>query len=212
MKKYIENMGIIKFGRFYNRKNKIIKNVTENPIIESSLLDEVAIEELKKLIDNDYVFKILNAKETTKIYKTNPRNLLSKYRFDILIKYYYIKSYIEKNNLEEATNIYLDHIKAFNNFMEPDGRKRESKDFLNNFNDLIEEINKSRDIEKTVIPISITGIPIDGAHRVAIALYFNLEVKYAVFDVLDGKYNSSFFIKRGMNKKYIREIKKKVNL
>lgn len=212
MKKYIENMGVIRFGRFYNRKNKRIKNANENPLVESSLLGELSIEELRDFIDNDYNFKILNPEEKTKIYMTNPKNLLSKYRFDILIKYYYVKAYMEKNNLKEAIDIYLSHVKAFNNFLEPDGSKKEEKDFLNSFNKLIDDINETKKIEKTVIPISITGIPIDGSHRIAVALYFNLEVKYAVFDVLDGKYNRRFFEKRGMPKKYTKVIKKKVKL
>lgn len=62
-------------------------------------------------------------------------------------------------------------------------------------------------MNKTIIPISTTGIPIDGAHRIAIALYLKLNVSYAVFDLLDGKYDYNFFIERGMPYEYIQKVK-----
>ena len=61
-------------------------------------------------------------------------------------------------------------------------------------------------IDKTIVPVSTTGIPIDGAHRIAIALYFDLEINYAVFDLLDGKYDKEFFIQRGMPFEYIKKV------
>lgn len=72
----------------------------------------------------------------------------------------------------------------------------------------MEKIKFCNNLDKTVIPISTTGIPIDGAHRIAIALYFNLEVRYCVFDLLDGKYDDIFFLQRGMPYEYVQKIKK----
>ena len=123
------------------------------------------------------------------------------------MKYYYVKSYIENYDLKEAKKIYLSHIKAFNNFHEPDGRKNNAKDFIIKFNSLIENIKSCKNLDKTIIPISTTGIPIDGAHRIAIALYFVLKIQYCVFDLLDGKYDEIFFLQRGMPYKYVQEIK-----
>lgn len=82
-----------------------------------------------------------------------------------------MRCYIENHNLKEATDIYLSHIKAFNNFQEPDGIKNGADIFLQNFNNLIENIRACNNLDKTIIPISMTGIPIDGAHRIAISLY-----------------------------------------
>ena len=152
----------------------------------------------KELLDNDYIFNLISHRNKIIVYSTNPINLLSKYRFDIFVKYYYVKSYIENYDLKEAKKIYLSHIKAFNNFHEPDGRKNNAKDFIIKFNSLIENIKSCKNLDKTIIPISTTGIPIDGAHRIAIALYFDLKIQYCVFDLLDGKYDEIFFLQRGM--------------
>lgn len=207
MEKIIEGMGKIEFGRFYNNENKIISSLDESPIIDSKKIQTISSVQLKELLDNDYIFNLISHRNKIIVYSTNPINLLSKYRFDIFVKYYYVKSYIEDYDLKEAKKIYLSHIKAFNNFHEPDGRKNNAKDFIIKFNSLIENIKSCKNLDKTIIPISTTGIPIDGAHRIAIALYFDLKIQYCVFDLLDGKYDEIFFLQRGMPYKYVQEIK-----
>ena len=207
MKKIIDGMGEIEFGRFYNKKNKIISSLKETPIIDSEKIETVSLKQAEKLLDNEYIFNLVQHRDEINIYKTNSINLLSNYRFDVFVKYYYVKSYIENSNLDEATEIYLSHIKAFNNFHEPDGRKNNANDFTIKFNSLIENVKFCRKLDKTIIPISITGIPIDGAHRIAISLYFDLKIQYCVFDLLDGKYDEAFFLQRGMPHKYVEKIK-----
>lgn len=207
MEKIIEGMGKIEFGRFYNNENKIISSLDESPIIDSKKIQTISSVQLKEFLDNDYIFNLISHRNKIIVYSTNPINLLSKYRFDIFVKYYYVKSYIENYDLKEAKKIYLSHIKAFNNFHEPDGRKNNAKDFIIKFNFLIENIKSCKNLDKTIIPISTTGIPIDGAHRIAIALYFDLKIQYCVFDLLDGKYDEIFFLQRGMPYKYVQEIK-----
>lgn len=207
MEKIIERMGKIEFGRFYNNENKIISSLDESPIIDSKKIQTISSVQLKELLDNDYIFNLISHRNKIIVYSTNPINLLSKYRFDIFVKYYYVKSYIENYDLKETKKIYLSHIKAFNNFHEPDGRKNNAKDFIIKFNSLIENIKSCKNLDKTIIPISTTGIPIDGAHRIAIALYFDLKIQYCVFDLLDGKYDEIFFLQRGMPYKYVQEIK-----
>ena len=206
MEKIIEGMGKIEFGRFYNNENKIISSLDESPIIDSKKIQTISSVQLKELLDNDYIFNLISHRNKIIVYSTNPINLLSKYRFDIFVKYYYVKSYIENYDLKEAKKIYLSHIKAFNNFHEPDGRKNNAKDFIIKFNSLIENIKSCKNLDKTIIPISTTGIPIDGAHRIAISLYLNLKIKYCVFDLLDGKYDEIFFLQRGMPYEYVQKI------
>lgn len=207
MKKLIEGMGKIEFGRFYNNKNKVISSLDETPIINSQKVKVISLNQLKILLDNEYLYNIVPHRDKIDVYRTNPINLLSKYRFDVFVKYYYVKSYIESTNIIEAQEIYLSHIKAFNNFLEPDGRKNNKDDFINSFNSLIESVKTCNNLDKTIIPISPTGIPIDGAHRIAISLYFGLEIQYCVFDLLDGKYDEIFFLQRGMQYKYVEKIK-----
>lgn len=207
MEKIIEGMGKVEFGRFYNKKNKIIFSLDETPIIDSQKVKTISKAQLKKLLDNEYIYNLIPNRDKFNVYKTSSTNLLSKYRFDIFVKYYYVKSYIEEHDLKEATEIYLSHIKAFNNFNEPDGKKNSKEDFIKSFNRLIESAKFSKNLNKTIIPISTTGIPIDGAHRVAISLYFNYKIQYCVCDLLDGKYDEAFFLQRGMPDKYLKKIK-----
>lgn len=207
MEKLIEGMGKIEFGRFYNNKNKIISSLDETPIINSQKVKAISLNQLKKLLDNEYIYNLVPRRDKINVYRTNSINLLSKYRFDIFVKYYYVKAYIENTNVTEAQEIYLSHIKAFNNFFEPDGRKNSKDDFIKSFNSLIESVKTCNNLDKTIIPISTTGIPIDGAHRIAISLYFDLEIQYCVFDLLDGKYDEIFFLQRGMSYKYVEKIK-----
>ena len=207
MEKIIEGMGKIEFGRFYNNENKIISSLDESPIIDSKKIQTISSVQLKELLDNDYIFNLISHRNKIIVYSTNPINLLSKYRFDIFVKYYYVKSYIENYDLKEAKKIYLSHIKAFNNFHEPDGRKNNAKDFIIKFNSLIENIKSCKNLDKTIIQSSKTARPIDRAKRIANAIYFDLKIQYCVFDLLDGKYDEIFFLQRGMPYKYVQEIK-----
>lgn len=207
MEKIIENMGKVEFGKFYNKANRKILNLDNTPIRKSEKIKSINMEELERRLDNKYIYNLLDNREKINIYETEPQRLLSRYRFDILVKYNYVKSYCENINIEKAKQIYLSHIKAFNNFHEPDGSKNNPEDFIKNFNNLIKKISEDKKMDKSLIPISMTGIPIDGSHRVSIALYFKLKIQYVVFDLLDGRYDDSFFLKRGMPNEYVQEIK-----
>ena len=190
----IVGMGKIKFENLRDN-NKLTKNM---PIKNSKYLKTISYEKLKELLDNDYILALLRKRNKIRIFETEPINLISKYRYDVFIKYYYVQEYIERNNYNIAKEIYLQHIKSFNNFIEPDGRKYSQEDFIRNFDYLIEDI-KSNGINKTIIPISKNGEIIDGAHRLAIALYLNLKIRFAIFDLLDANYNKKFFLNRGFN-------------
>lgn len=199
--KEIPNMGKIIFDKFYNSSNIVITDINMSPIKNSKLIEIVGENTANKLIDNQYIYSLLEKRKQYYVYECNPENLISRYRYDVYVKYFYVKSYIENNNYDLAKKIYLSHIKAFNNFFEPDGSKSSPDDFINNFNILIESI-KVEGFNKTVIPISKTGIPIDGAHRLAICLYFKIKVTFLVFDLLDAKYDKEFFVSRGMIDSY----------
>lgn len=199
--KEIPNMGRIKFDKFYNSSNIVITDINMSPIKNSKLIKIVDENTANNLIDNQYIYSLLEKRKQYYVYECSPEKLISCYRYDVYVKYFYVKSYIEKDNYDLAKKIYLSHIKAFNNFFEPDGSKSSPDDFIDNFNILIESI-KAEDLNKTVIPISKTGIPIDGAHRLAICLYLKIKVSFLVFDLLDAKYDREFFVSRGMSDNY----------
>lgn len=199
--KEIPNMGKIIFDKFYNSSNIVITNINMSPIKNSKLIKIVDENTANNLINNYYIYSLLKKRKQYYVYECSPEKLTSCYRYDVYVKYFYVKSYIENNNYDLAKKVYLLHIKAFNNFFEPDGSKSSPDDFINNFNILIESI-KAQGLNKTVIPISKTGIPIDGAHRLAICLYLKIKVQFLVFDLLDAKYDKEFFTNRGMIDSY----------
>ena len=201
----IKGMGKIRFEKLKD-SNKKLKGI---PIKNSKYLRTIPYMELEKLLDNEYIISLLKKRNKIRIFETMPINLISKYRYDVFIKYYYVQAYITQENYELAKKIYLNHIKSFNNFIEPDGKKEGPQSFIENFNSLIENI-KCVGINKTIIPITPNGEIIDGAHRLAIALYLNLAVQFAIFDLLDANYNKNFFINRGFNIEYVKIIDEKV--
>lgn len=201
----INGMGKIKFEKLKD-SNKKLKGI---PIKNSKYLRTISYMELGKLLDNEYITSLLKKRNKIRIFETMPINLISKYRYDVFIKYYYVQEYITQENYELAKKIYLNHIKSFNNFIEPDGKKKGPQSFIENFNSLIENI-KCVGMNKTIIPITPNGEIIDGAHRLAIALYLNLAVQFAIFDLLDVNYNKNFFINRGFNIEYVKIIDEKV--
>ena len=198
-------MGIIKFENLIDNNKKL----NGMPIRNSKYLRTVTYKELTKLLDNNYILLLLPKRNKIRIFETMPINLISKYRYDVFIKYYYVQAYITKKNYELAKEIYLNHIKSFNNFTEPDGRKNEPNDFIQSFNNLIDTI-KYTGINKTIIPVTKNGEIIDGAHRLSIALYLNLKIQFAIFDLLDVDYSKDFFVERGFNLKYAKIIDKGV--
>ena len=201
----IPEMGKIKFEGLRDT-NKKSKNI---PIKNSKYIKTISYNELEKYLNNEYILSLLKKRNKIRVFESKAINMISRYRYDVFVKYYYVQSYITKTNYKLAKEIYLEHIKSFNNFSEPDGRKEKPEDFINNFNKLIKNIQKDG-IDKTIIPITKNGEIIDGAHRLAIALYFNLKVPFVMFDLLDANYNKQFFINRGFNEKYAKIIDKEI--
>ena len=200
----IMGMGKITFEKLID-KNKKTKGL---PIKNSRYLKTINYSQLDKLLDNNYISMLLPKRNKIRVFESMPINLVSQYRYDVFIKYYYVQAYITNDNYDMAKKIYLNHINSFNNFTEPDGRKNTPESFIKSFNNLINDVKKHG--IKTIIPITKNGEIIDGAHRLAIALYLKLNVQFAIFDLLDANYGKKFFINRGFNSEYAKIIDEKV--
>ena len=200
----IMGMGKITFEKLID-KNKKTKGL---PIKNSRYLKTINYSQLDKLLDNNYISMLLPKRNKIRVFESMPINLVSQYRYDVFIKYYYVQAYITNDNYDMSKKIYLNHIKCFNNFTEPDGRKNTPESFIKSFNNLINDVKKHG--IKTIIPITKNGEIIDGAHRLAVALYLKLNVKFAIFDLLDANYGKKFFINRGFNPEYAKIIDEKV--
>ena len=199
-----EGMGKIKFEKLRD-KNKKSKGL---PIKKAKFINTIKYNQFEKLLRNDYILSLLPRRNKIRIYETMPINLISIYRYDVFIKYYYVQSYITKINYGLARKIYLEHIEKFNHFTEPDGRKNTQESFIKSFNILIDDVKKHG--IKTIIPVTPNGEIIDGAHRLSIALYLNLKIQFAIFDLLDVNYGKDFFINRGFNYDYVKIIDREI--
>ena len=112
--KTIPNMGKIVFDEFYSAENIQINNLNSGPIKVSKFVS--VIDDIDKYINNAHISSILDKRDKYYIYSCKANKLLSFYRYDIYIKYFYVKSYVENNNYELFKDIYLDNIRCFNNF------------------------------------------------------------------------------------------------
>ena len=74
-------------------------------------------------------------------------------RFDLIFKYIFIK-YFEIKNTNFFKDLYLNSIKAFNNFYEYDGSKISKEDFYESFINLLDSIKNNGFNENLgVIPV-----------------------------------------------------------
>ena len=128
---------------------------------------------------------------------------LNSNRFDLIFKYLYLT--MKNRNQEFFAKMYLENIRAFNNFHEDepsDGVPKESpEDFLNAFDNLYNSIKSKGYNQAQKLPIGNNGEISDGAHRLVCASVLNLDVPVEN-DGRNDEYDYSFFMERGFNEQY----------
>ena len=102
----IRGMGKITFEKLKDKN----KNTNGLPIKNSRYLKTINYNQLDRLLDNNYIFFLLPKRNKIRIFEAMPINLISEYRYDVFIKYYYVQAYITNNNYDMAKKIYLNHI------------------------------------------------------------------------------------------------------
>ena len=129
-------------------------------------------------------------------------------RFDLMAKYLYIKAKDKELNTEFFKELYHKHIKTFNNCKElPDlclGEKNVSKsnieDFYKNFDKLIKSLRDNGYDEKYPISHGNNNVIINGAHRLMICYYYNINPIIKKFNEPGNvNYNYNFFLNRKPN-------------
>lgn len=127
------------------------------------------------------------------------RKLLSSNRLDVIFKYLALK--LKKDAPDLARKIYYDHIKIITNglFVEIDNNKKDFQDFEDAFNFLEGEIkNNGFDKKISKIPLSREGTIVNGAHRLAISLFYNKSVSILQTSQESHNYNYLYFKTRGL--------------
>lgn len=145
---------------------------------------------------------------------SDPRTLLVPQRFDLPIKLYYIDAYVRKLRMEFPTEVYCAHIHSITAFTNKEkGQKEKSSQnaFVDTFNKLIDSfLTEGYDSSRSIIPISREGIILDGAHRLACAIYFNIPLKVLRLNYVgvEGEikvpiYNFKYFQKYALSDEYL---------
>jgi hypothetical protein len=136
------------------------------------------------------------------ILKNNFKNNIL-YRFDLIVKYLYVK-YINNNyNTDYFINLYKNHIFLFNNANEEN--KKSINDFIISFNMLIDSIKNNGFNNNYKIPIN-NNLITNGAHRLSVCYYFDIVPTYQITKPINQKYDYSFFKLRNNDKKLIEPI------
>lgn len=157
--------------------------------------NEIKKEKLLALIE-PFFQDCLNA-DNYQIQTIKAKQLLSYARLDLVFKIIYI----EHHNLSFAREIYKEHIKAFtfDTFKEPHSDKNSFDKFTAQFDNIFSDIRKNGfDANKTLIPLSKDGIIVNGAHRLASAIFLDQDVKCIQLETHNQIYDYKFFYHRNV--------------
>lgn len=135
-------------------------------------------------LDNCYFNYSLDDKCVEEI--VDARTLLGTHRFDFYAILFYIDQKVKGvTDLSFAKEVYKERTRAMTDFKLSEignDNKTSFIDFLNVLDNMITDFqNGNYDFEKTLIPIDKKGEPIDGAHRISCAAYFNKKIKVLRF-------------------------------
>lgn len=134
------------------------------------------------------------------------RNLIVPNRLDLMAKMYYVECKEMGYDMSFAREMYKAHIEAFSDgtYTEPGNEEKTSSDvFFKAFDELINSIKDNGVLEEmSVVPVSPKGTIANGAHRVAIASYFDLSVP-CQNENYESVYNYKFFEERLLSPKYL---------
>ena len=115
--------------------------------------------------------------------KVNLDNIILN-RLDILVKYLYIKGFVENKNKDFYTKLYKKHIQLYNWWVEDN--KESVNDFIKSFNNLIFSFKRNWFDTNYKIPINKNWFILNWAHRLACCLYFWVK---PIFQVVENNDN-----------------------
>lgn len=134
---------------------------------------------------NPHFIKVVVCDNTVKVYTLPARELLfHPLRFDIMIKYLYVKYRERGVDIPFIRDLYALHVRQPDGrYFEADGRKHSLKCYINSFHEIIDSIHEyGFDPELSIVPINSDRQVLDGSHRVAASAYFGGDITVAEFD------------------------------
>lgn len=136
-----------------------------------------------------------------------PEQFVVSERIDLICKLFYIECRENNHDLTFAKELYTEHLRAFSEgtFKEPGNDEKDSLEkYFDTFDRLIDDIKENDfDASKSVIPVSDNGVILDGSHRVAIAIYYHIELPIVRIHGTEQCFDAAFFQKNGLKRIYL---------
>jgi len=144
----------------------------------------------------------------------NPLKFLNFNRFDIAAKIPYVRNKKKKTKSNFHKEMYLEHLRVWNNFQEKFPPKETKTEFLESFDSLIDDIQKNNfDPSYGKIP-TFNNSATNGSHRIAICIALNRGVESEPAAISKGQYlcdykyfkNKKNFVPTGLETFYMDEM------
>ena len=137
----------------------------------------------------------------------SPSTLLTANRLDLACKLYYIDCLEKGINTTFAKELYQAHIEAFSDgtFIEPGLKTKNTiQDYFESFEQLISDMREQGfDASRSIVPLGDDGSILDGSHRTAIAIYYDLPVTVVHIPGQIRPYDYIFFKDKGLSETYL---------
>lgn len=155
----------------------------------------------------------IRGKEKYNRISIDPSNLLTPLRFDIAAKIIYAKSLLRADKSIFPKEIYLQHLKVWNNFHEKVPLKKGEKSFLDSFYETFTSIQNNGFKRAEAIP-AFNGSPVNGAHRVASCITLQKTPTVRKASLAEGQRYCNYeyfrdrrdFVKEGLGEVYLDEM------
>jgi hypothetical protein len=164
-------------------------------------------EKLDDLILEGHKFRSrLNEISERDLIRIHPYQINLKNRFDIIIKFNLAFDFVHKLNDTFSLDLYAKHIAIFSSgtFKEPYSAKNSLDKYIDDFWVLIDDISsKGFDDNISLVPVSTNFDIIDGSHRVAACMLFEIEISLVKLPLNSNEYDYHYFHKRGIDYSYL---------
>lgn len=143
-----------------------------------------------------------------KIEYIKAKELLVSNRIDLVAKYKFVEAYDKGQNIPFIEKMYYAHLEAFSSgrFVEPgkEDTKKNFEDYLSIFRQLIDNI-KANGVRKeiSVIPVGKNNVILNGSHRTAIAMYYDMTIPIVRYEDLEATYDYRFFKDKLLEYQYL---------
>ena len=162
-----------------------------------------------------YLADVFYIKKSTRIESdiVDAKELISPFRLDFMAKLILVEAINGDYDAKTAYQLYEAHLRAFlGNRMEEPGQagKCGLEKYLDVFHRIYETVRDSEGEQTRLgdpIPVDAKGMAMDGAHRIAVSIYFDKELSvYRVGKVVPNKYDFLYFRKRFLEEEFILEM------